>query len=148
LTAKLSNVKVGNSWYAHCFLVINGSVAGALPSKFRGKIATPQLSHSRTTGGYLSMYQTNPEFTTKGEEPIQNRKSLSLSLAGKGSRLRIISVPEGRDRTQLIRLGIMNGEVVRCIERLPGGTIVIEKNRQEIAIGASLARTMMVDSAG
>ena len=41
----------------------------------------------------------------------------------------------------------MNGEVVRCIERLPGGTIVIEKNRQEIAIGASLARTIVVDFA-
>lgn len=93
------------------------------------------------------MYQTNPEFTEIEGELIQNRKYLPLSLAGKGSKLRIISVPEGRGRTQLIRLGIMHGEVVRCIERLPGGTIVIEKNRQEIAIGASLARTIVVDSA-
>jgi Fe2+ transport system protein FeoA len=93
------------------------------------------------------MYQSNPEFTAIGEELIQNRKSSPLSLAGKGTRLRIVSVPEGRGRTQLIRLGIMSGEVVRCIERLPGGTIVIEKNRQEIAIGASLARTIVVDFA-
>ena len=42
----------------------------------------------------------------------------------------------------------MKGEVVQCIERLPGGTIVIEKNRQEIAIGASLAKTIIIDSAG
>ena len=40
----------------------------------------------------------------------------------------------------------MKGEVVRCIERLPGGTVVIEKNRQEIAIGAALAKTIIVDS--
>ena len=93
------------------------------------------------------MYQSNPEFTATGGELIQNCKYSPLSLAGKGSRLRIISVPEGRGRTQLIRLGIMNGEVVRCIERLPGGTIVIEKNRQEIAIGASLARPIVVDFA-
>ncbi len=58
-----------------------------------------------------------------------------------------MAVPEGRSRTQLIRLGIMKGEVVRCIERLPGGTVVIEKNRQEIAIGASLAKTIIVDVA-
>jgi Fe2+ transport system protein FeoA len=42
----------------------------------------------------------------------------------------------------------MKGEVVQCIERLPGGTVVIEKNRQEIAIGASLAKTIIVEAAG
>ena len=94
------------------------------------------------------MYQTNHEFTTKREDLVRSCTSLSLSSACKGSRLRIISIPEGRGRTQLIRLGIMKGEVVQCIERLPGGTIVIEKNRQEIAIGASLAKTIIVDSAG
>jgi ferrous iron transport protein A len=94
------------------------------------------------------MYQTNHEFTTKGKELIRGRKSLPLSFARRGSRLRIITIPEGQGRTQLIRLGIMKGEVVQCIERLPGGTIVIEKNRQEIAIGASLAKTIIVDSAG
>ena len=93
------------------------------------------------------MYQTNYELTTNGEDLVQSGTPLPLSSACKGSTLRIISVPQGRGRTQLIRLGIMKGEVVRCIERLPGGTIVIEKNRQEIAIGASLARTIVVDSA-
>jgi Fe2+ transport system protein FeoA len=74
-------------------------------------------------------------------------KSTSLSSAVKGSQLLIIDIPQGRARTQLIRLGIMKGEVVRCIERLPGGTVVIEKNRQEIAIGVSLAKTIVVASA-
>ena len=58
--------------------------------------------------------------------------------------LTITDIPEGRPRTQLIRLGIMKGEAIRCIERLPGGTVVIEKNRQEIAIGVSLAKTIVV----
>jgi len=70
-----------------------------------------------------------------------------LSSAAKGSDLLIVEIPEGRARTQLIRLGIMKGEVIRCIERLPGGTVVIEKNRQEIAIGVSLAKTIVVTSA-
>jgi Fe2+ transport system protein FeoA len=94
------------------------------------------------------MYQTDHEFTTRGKGLTPGSNSLPLSLTRKGSKLRIMSIPEGRGRTQLIRLGIMKGEVVQCIERLPGGTIVIEKNRQEIAIGASLAKTIIVDSAG
>jgi ferrous iron transport protein A len=75
-------------------------------------------------------------------------KTTPLSSAVKGSDLLIVDIPEGRARTQLIRLGIMKGEVIRCIERLPGGTVVIEKNRQEIAIGVSLAKTIVVACAG
>jgi Fe2+ transport system protein FeoA len=75
-------------------------------------------------------------------------KTTPLSSAAKGSNLLIVDIPEGRPRTQLIRLGIMKGEVIRCIERLPGGTVVIEKNRQEIAIGVSLAKTIAVSTAG
>ncbi len=93
------------------------------------------------------MYQTNHDFTTREQELMEGCNSFPLSSARKGSRLRVITVPAGRARTQLIRLGIMKGEVVQCIERLPGGTIVIEKNRQEIAIGASLAKTIIVDCA-
>lgn len=43
-----------------------------------------------------------------------------------------------------MRLGLLEGEMVRCLEKLPGGTIVLEKNRQEIAIGFSLASTIVV----
>lgn len=94
------------------------------------------------------MYQADCQFTAQARELIRDFKSLPLSSARKGNRLLILDIPEGRGRTQLIRLGIMKGEVVRCIERLPGGTVVIEKNRQEIAIGVSLAKTIVVASAG
>jgi ferrous iron transport protein A len=94
------------------------------------------------------MFQPHNEFSTQAAELIRSRKSLPLSSASKGNKLLIIDIPEGRGRTQLIRLGIMKGDVVRCIERLPGGTVVIEKNRQEIAIGVSLAKTIVVASAG
>ena len=56
----------------------------------------------------------------------------------------VVAVPPGRSRTQLIRLGILEGEAIRVIERMPGGTVVIEKNRREIAIGAALAKTLLV----
>jgi Fe2+ transport system protein FeoA len=94
------------------------------------------------------MYQTNQDVTIPGKEPSGGCESLPLTFARRGTVVRIVSVPAGRSRTQLIRLGIMKGEVVRCIERLPGGTVVIEKNRQEIAIGASLAKTILVESSG
>ena len=76
------------------------------------------------------------------------KKPISLNSAPKGSRVCIVEVPEGRGRTQLVRLGVLKGEFIRCLERLPGGTIVIEKNRREIALGASLARGILVTVAG
>jgi ferrous iron transport protein A len=45
---------------------------------------------------------------------------------------------------QFIRFGIHEGQRVRCIERLPGGTVVLQKNRQQIAIGHTLARQVFV----
>ena len=62
----------------------------------------------------------------------------------KGSRVLIVEVPEGKGKSQLIRLGILKGEFIRCLERLPGGTMVIEKNRREIAIGMTLAKSIFV----
>lgn len=70
--------------------------------------------------------------------------SIPLHRVTKGSRLVIIEIPEGRSRAQLIRLGVVKGEFIRCLERLPGGTIVIQKHRQEIAIGMTLARSILV----
>jgi ferrous iron transport protein A len=69
---------------------------------------------------------------------------VALSKATKGSRLVIMEVPEGRARAQLLRLGVVKGEFIRCLERLPGGTVVIQKHRQEIAIGVALARHILV----
>lgn len=69
---------------------------------------------------------------------------IALNRVPKGSRLIVMEIPEGKARSQLIRLGVTKGEFIRCLERLPGGTIVIQKHRQEIAIGVSLARTILV----
>ena len=70
--------------------------------------------------------------------------SIPLHRVTKGSRLVILEIPEGRCRAQLIRLGVVKGEFIRCLERLPGGTIVIQNHRQEIAIGVTLARSILV----
>jgi len=69
---------------------------------------------------------------------------IPLHQVRKGSLLVVLEIPEGRSRSQLIRLGVVKGEFIRCLERLPGGTVVIQKHRQEIAIGVTLARTILV----
>jgi len=71
-------------------------------------------------------------------------KAVPLHTISKGSRVLIMEVPEGKGKSQLIRLGILKGEFIRCLERLPGGTMVIEKNRREIAIGMNLAKSIFV----
>ena len=69
---------------------------------------------------------------------------IPLLQVARGSRLIILEIPDGRAKAQLIRLGVVKGQFIRCLERLPGGTIVIQKHRQEIAIGAALARSILV----
>jgi Fe2+ transport system protein FeoA len=71
-------------------------------------------------------------------------KIVPLHTIPKGSRVLIMEVPEGKGKSQLIRLGILKGEFIRCLERLPGGTMVIEKNRREVAIGMTLAKSIFV----
>jgi ferrous iron transport protein A len=70
--------------------------------------------------------------------------AVPLHTISKGSRVLIVEVPEGKGKSQLIRLGILKGEFIKCLERLPGGTMVIEKNRREVAIGMTLAKTIFV----
>jgi ferrous iron transport protein A len=57
----------------------------------------------------------------------------------------IVSLPaDDALRSQCIRLGLCTGASFTCIQRLPGGTIVVETSRQEIALGRSLARSIGV----
>ena len=70
--------------------------------------------------------------------------NVSLDKAQKGRPVTILNLPDGEIKVRLIRLGISEGDTVHCLERLPGGTMVIQKNRQEIAIGFDLAKTIKV----
>jgi len=68
----------------------------------------------------------------------------TLDGARKGKYITVLSLPEGVLRVQLIRVGITIGDKIFCVERLPGGTVVIQKNRQEIALGYELARQISI----
>jgi Fe2+ transport system protein FeoA len=75
---------------------------------------------------------------------LMRANGLPLNFVAKGKKLLVTHIPDGRSKIQLVRFGILGGESIECLERLPGGTVVIEKNRQEIAIGADLAKTILV----
>jgi ferrous iron transport protein A len=47
-------------------------------------------------------------------------------------------------RSQCIRLGLTVGARISCLERLPGGTIVLATARQEIALGKGLTEEIEV----
>lgn len=68
----------------------------------------------------------------------------TLDKARKGMPVTVVKLPTGEIKSQLIRLGISEGDKIKCIERLPGGTIVVQKNRQEIALGFDLAKKIHV----
>ncbi len=78
---------------------------------------------------------------TKKEKPA---RETSLFHSRAGSWIKILSLPAGTLRAQFIRVGIHEGERVRCIERLPGGTMILQKNRQQIAVGHQLAKQISV----
>lgn len=73
-----------------------------------------------------------------------SRHIVSLYASKTGQWLKIHSLPPGILRAQFVRLGINEGERVRCVERLPGGTVVIQKNRQQITIGHLLTKQIFV----
>jgi ferrous iron transport protein A len=69
----------------------------------------------------------------------------SLIDARRSKRGTIVALPSDASlRSQCIRLGLSIGASFTCLQRLPGGTIVVETGRQEIALGNALARTIGV----
>lgn len=68
----------------------------------------------------------------------------TLQNTRKGNSVVVLNLPEGELKSQFIRLGITEGSAIKINERLPGGTVVITKNRQEIAVGSDLAKKIKV----
>ena len=84
------------------------------------------------------------ELTHSPMAPQKKDKAVSLTRLKKGQVMRVHSLPVGVLKAQLIRLGLNEGAIVVCFERLPGGTIILQKNRQLIAIGHALAKEILV----
>ena len=70
----------------------------------------------------------------------------TLNKAKRGQQLLVQQLPERDYKLQLIRFGILEGETITCLDKIFGGTIIIQKNRLEIALGNDLARQIIVSS--
>lgn len=70
---------------------------------------------------------------------------MTLDKARKGQVVRITSIDNEKAKTQAVRMGICEGEVVTCREIIPAGPVVICKCRQEVAIGRRLAREIGIE---
>lgn len=70
----------------------------------------------------------------------------TLDKAYRGQQLIVKQLPIGDYKLQLIRFGIAEGETITCLDKIFGGTIVVQKNRLEIALGRDLARQIIVSS--
>jgi len=70
---------------------------------------------------------------------------LTLDKAKKGQLVKISAITDELTRIQAIRFGISEGAVVTCREVVPAGPVVVSRNKQEIAIGRSLASAIWVE---
>ena len=62
-----------------------------------------------------------------------------------GQKCRILGLPGRGVRTKAIRFGITEGSLITCTGIIPGGPIIIAKNRQEIAIGRGMAQKIIIE---
>lgn len=76
----------------------------------------------------------------------KNKMKFTLDKAEPGQKLLIDHLPEGDYKLQLIRFGISEGEKVECLDRIIGGTIILKKNRLELALGNDLAKKIIVST--
>ena len=72
-------------------------------------------------------------------------KNLTLSELSSGLDFKIIKIPDGDIKFQFMRLGVYEGEKLRCVRKLPGGTIIIGRAHQQIAVGSELAKKIIVE---
>jgi Fe2+ transport system protein FeoA len=70
---------------------------------------------------------------------------MTLDKGKNGMRIKVLDIPDELVRSQIIRFGIMEGTIVKCEEVIPAGPVIISCNRQEIAIGRSLASQIEVE---
>lgn len=68
----------------------------------------------------------------------------TLDKVERGQKFIIDHLPDNEYKLQLIRFGIAEGEKVTCLDKILGGTIILKKNRLEIALGNELAKKIIV----
>ena len=70
---------------------------------------------------------------------------MTLLDARPGRPIRILKINDDRARAQCVRFGIGEGTVIESAETVPLGPVLVRHCRQEICLGRSLARRVLVE---
>lgn len=70
---------------------------------------------------------------------------MTLLDARPGRPIRILKINDDRARAQCVRFGIGEGTVIESAETIPLGPVLVRHCRQEICLGRSLARRVLVE---
>ena len=70
---------------------------------------------------------------------------MCLSELKRGREARVNRIEDAGLRTQLLRFGIASGSLVRCLNRIPFGPIVLRYGGQELALGRDIARRIEIE---
>lgn len=70
---------------------------------------------------------------------------MTLDKVKRGNKVRIKNIGNKDLKTQAIRIGIYEGAVFLCSEKLPGGPIILQNRLQEVAVGRGLAEDIEVE---
>lgn len=70
---------------------------------------------------------------------------MTLDKAKRGSKIKITSINNKDVKSQAIRIGLYEGAVFMCSEKLPGGPVILQNKLQEIAIGKGLAESIDIE---
>ena len=81
----------------------------------------------------------------KTEVNVNKDNKICLNSISPGERVLIKHIPEGKYKSQLLRLGLYEGQTIECISKLPGGTMVLGVNRQELALGKKLTNNIDIE---
>ncbi len=64
---------------------------------------------------------------------------MNLKKVKAGQKIEITEIPSELT-SQLLRLGISKGDIVRCISSIPGGPVILQQELQELALGESYSK--------
>lgn len=70
---------------------------------------------------------------------------MTLDKVNRGNKIRIRRIDNKDLKTQAIRIGIYEGAIFLCSEKLPGGPIILQNRMQEIAVGRGLAEDIEIE---
>ena len=72
------------------------------------------------------------------------RQNVTLVEARTGDTLRVVGIPPGVVRAQLLRLGISESCELTCVLRVPTGPLVVRQGNLEVALGRKIASSVAV----